>query len=374
MELADNQGLWGRKVKLTVDHTKVTGDETDAQIPLIWNGTNGNIPAEVYNAGATSPLSDGGDIRFSSDEAGTVELPMEIVTFTPNATVGSARVEIWVKLASISSANNTDFYMWWNNATAARYTYIDTYGRNAVWQNYFVAVYHMNEGDAEDATGTSHTGTNYGTDDTTTALGTARLFVMSSRDYIKVVGLMGNNTTVSIFALVDNTDIDTNGAEVISLGDHVVIRLLASAANECFYYTGSGYYYTTNNVSVQDQGLCSLHYICSPPGSTQRFYTNGGGVGTTTHNTAISYAGLGANTYIGRHGNGDTNKDYGGKIDELRISSVDKGTTHPVFEYNSTIGFATFLSPGDPYSTGGWFLLSNRNNLYNTMQLTGGMR
>jgi hypothetical protein len=263
--------------------------------------------------------------------------------------------------------------MWWNNAAAALYASSDTYGRDAVWSN-FVAVYHMNEADIEDATGTSHTGTNYGTDATTTALGTARLFSMAARDYIKVIGLFGNETTVSIFALIDNTDIDSNAAEVISLGDHVCIRLFAAAANQCIYYNGSSWYTVTNAVPVGDEGLCSLHYVCSPPGSTQRFYTNGGDVGTATHSTAISYSGLGSNTYIGRHGNGDTNKDYGGKIDELRISSVDKGTTHPVFEYNSTIGFATFLSPGDPYSTGGWFLLSNQNNLYNTMQLTGGMR
>jgi hypothetical protein len=105
---------WVRKTRLKIDHTKVTGDQSDFPVALVWNGTTGNIPTEVYNNSVYSPLSSGADIRFTSDSAGTTELAFEIVTFTPNATVSSARVEIYVKLPSVSSATDTVFYMHYN--------------------------------------------------------------------------------------------------------------------------------------------------------------------------------------------------------------------------------------------------------------------
>jgi len=40
---------------------------------------------------------------------------------------------------------------------------------------------------------------------------------------------------------------------------------------------------------------------------------------TTSTTSSISYAGLGANTVIGRHGNGNTSMDFTGTIDDVRV-------------------------------------------------------
>jgi hypothetical protein len=61
---------WERMVKLTVDHTKLTGDVTDFQTLLHWNGTTGNIPAEVYNDSSLSPQNR--IIQWYNDDYATI--------------------------------------------------------------------------------------------------------------------------------------------------------------------------------------------------------------------------------------------------------------------------------------------------------------
>ena len=102
---------WNRRARLTIPTAGVSASQTDFPVMLLWNGTSGNIPPEIYNNSVSSPKSDGSDIRFTSDEMGYNELAYEIVTFVPNSTVGSARIKIWVKIPSLSSTSNTSIYI-----------------------------------------------------------------------------------------------------------------------------------------------------------------------------------------------------------------------------------------------------------------------
>ncbi len=72
---------WLRRASITVDNTKVggTGDLTD--FPILLNIDN--LPSEMFDADGSYPAkSDGCDLRFSTDEAGDTELPLEIVDFS----------------------------------------------------------------------------------------------------------------------------------------------------------------------------------------------------------------------------------------------------------------------------------------------------
>lgn len=348
---------WNRRAKLTVDHTKLSGDLTDFPVALVWNGTNGNIPAEVYNASSTSPKSDGSDIRFTSDINGSTELAFEIVTFTPNSTVASANVEIYVELSSVSSSTDTVFYIWWGNPGASAYAVGDTYGRNAVWSNSFLAVYHMNEAAVVDATGNGNTLTNSGTSAGSTILGTARTF--ASGNYLTRASLYGSPATMSVFQLMICTAVGTYAGEAFSMGDHVNMRIRNNTTDgwrSSYAYTAAAWrdflYAGFNPVGA---GLFTGAFNIHPSATaSEKLYQNGVARVTNTYTDAIYWTGLGSSTYWGIHGNGGgATFNFVGTIDECRISSVQRTDAWETAQHNSTYGFQTFITAGTVESAGG---------------------
>lgn len=149
---------WNRKCAITIDAGEVDATLTDFPFFL----TIANLPSEMMDADGSYPAqSAGGDVRFSSDSAGSNQLPCEIVSFATNANPASANAEIWVKVPSVSSSSDTTIYVWYNTAgTESQPTAGDTYGRNAVWSNDFLAVLHFHEtsGDFVDSTGNGNDG------------------------------------------------------------------------------------------------------------------------------------------------------------------------------------------------------------------------
>ena len=100
---------WGRKQKITIDNTKVSGSSALTNFPALI--TLDHLDAEVVDAGSNSALNGGGDVRFSSDAAGTTQLPCEVVSFVTNATAGSRKCQVWVKIPSVSYNADTDIYI-----------------------------------------------------------------------------------------------------------------------------------------------------------------------------------------------------------------------------------------------------------------------
>jgi hypothetical protein len=344
---------WSRKVALTIDKTKVPATQSNFPVALVWNGTTGNLPAEVYNNSETSPLTTGADIRFSSDSAGQTELPFEIVTFLPDPTVIYARVEIYVKLTSVSTSDNTVFYMWWKNPSATAYATNATYGRNAVWSNSFQAVWHMNEADTVDATGNGYTGEDHGTTPSSTILGTARSFNKTLDEYIEITGLCGSPGSSTIFAIGILTANAVYGSTFLSLGDHLGIYLEPASIKPIGFYSksSSSWNATSSNSVFPLNTLASVCY-CKNNSSTysQKIYYNGGSVISTAGANAQTWNGLGSNTRIGHHGSSVTQgtSNWNGVLDEIRLSNVQRDVNWVGAEHNSIIGFETFLSAGTP--------------------------
>jgi hypothetical protein len=73
----------------------------------------------------------GGDLRFSSDEAGTTQLACEVVTFTK--ATGDV---VWVKVPAVSTG--ALIYVWGDNTGAIQPAVDAAFGRNAVWVDYHV--------------------------------------------------------------------------------------------------------------------------------------------------------------------------------------------------------------------------------------------
>lgn len=107
------------RVKITVDKTKVPANQTAFPVYVDLS----HLPAHFF----TYVQSDGRDIRvFASD--GITQLPYELVAIDTVAKTG----EVFFK-GDLSSTVNTDFYIYYGNASAVAYARTDTYGSNNVW-------------------------------------------------------------------------------------------------------------------------------------------------------------------------------------------------------------------------------------------------
>ncbi|VAV90374.1 hypothetical protein MNBD_ALPHA01-2045, partial [hydrothermal vent metagenome] len=128
---------WLRKCIITVPDAQISGSNINFPIFL----TQDNFPSEMLDGGSNSALNGGGDVRFSEDAAGTVQLPCDVVSFV---TGGTPSAEIHVKLPTLNTGADKTFYVWYKKTGEVQPAVTATYGRNAVWAD-FIAVYHLKE-------------------------------------------------------------------------------------------------------------------------------------------------------------------------------------------------------------------------------------
>ena len=156
---------WLYYAPLTYDKTYAgTGDISNIPICLIWTGSQAtsNLPQAMFDADGTTPAaSDGKDVRFSTDSAGQVQIPFEVVSFATNNDPSLVTAEIWVKLPTLYNATNTTFYIWWGNSSATALPAAHPLGRNNVWDSNYSLVSHMDDSGGTsnvlDSTGFAHT-------------------------------------------------------------------------------------------------------------------------------------------------------------------------------------------------------------------------
>jgi len=87
---------WNRKAMRFVNSGNVFFTGTSGTVELLL--TADNLPSEMFDADGSYPArSDGGDIRFSDDAAGTIQLAREIVNFNIDNDPANGYAEIWVK-------------------------------------------------------------------------------------------------------------------------------------------------------------------------------------------------------------------------------------------------------------------------------------
>ncbi len=185
-----------------------------------------------------------------------------------------------------------------------------------------VAHWKLNESSgtsAADASGSGYTGTVTGTGSWVAGY-INNGFSFNGSTKIQAAGLMGNPANVTLAAWVNLTTTDTNGAEVISLGDHAQLRVDAGTNAQFAVYNGSTW--TTLNLPSTTLAGTGWHHIAAVFDDTNDImyiYLDGNPAASQSTSVTISYSGLGANTVIGRHGNGATTYDFTGIIDDARV-------------------------------------------------------
>ncbi|HYO24314.1 MAG TPA: LamG domain-containing protein [Lacipirellulaceae bacterium] len=171
---------------------------------------------------------------------------------------------------------------------------------------------------ASDSSGNGRTGTVTGTATWTSAtIGNG--FQFNGATKIQAAGLLGNPTNLTISAWATLTAIDSFGAEVVSLGDHVVLRLDDGGRMRALYYNGTTWTSLDFTASYVGTGWRHFAAVFDDANNVLKLYVDGVEVASGAMTSSISYPGLGSATVIGRNGNGGTSHDFTGIIDDVRV-------------------------------------------------------
>ena len=172
----------------------------------------------------------------------------------------------------------------------------------------------------------SPTATNDGTlvGDATTVTDGIRGEVLSldgAGDSVQIAGFYGNPTDVTLAAWVNLTAADTEGSDVISLGDNLGLRLdnpNGGSGVWGYFYDGSGWNNIASGQFVAGTGWHHVAYVFDDANDTHTIFIDGVALNSGTTTATINY-GNGTDTIIGAHGNGDALYDFNGLIDDARV-------------------------------------------------------
>lgn len=360
---------WGRKCAVTIDNTKVPGNLSNFPVLL----TEDNLPSEMFDADGTYPaLNGGGDIRFSSDSAGSTQLACEIVSFVTDNDPANGTAEIWVKVPSVSSSADTIIYVWYNKSGETQPVASDTYGSESVWDSNHKAVWHLNEssGSRYDSTANDNTLSDNATVTSATGkIGTAADFEKDNSEYLSIndasqtgLDFTGDITLEAFFKL---ETVPSRGAYY---GYPFISKWLATGNQRSYGFAYSqdasgnlGYAMYTcengtsatfgwHNIDLSADTWYHVAYVYDASAGTCEIYHNGSSVGTITGLKTSLYSGSGQ-VQVGAM---LANTDYfDGLIDNLVMSNTTRSSDWITAEYNNQNSPSTFATAGTAETPGG---------------------
>lgn len=314
-----------------LDTTIIAPENGPNSLKLILNttGTGADIDEDVYDfplairfsllpVSMENFLPDGSDLVITRFD--NVRLPYEIELWDR----GKKDALIWVKIDTLSGGNDMQsIYLFWGKRGFTSEP-IDAVFDTAAG---FSAVWHLNGG-CTDATENNHDGVRDATvTDMAGILGGAQRF--SGNNRITINGLINTPSSLTLSAWAKLDTADRLGGEVVSIGDAALIRMDDKYNNRgcqgAFYSSpGAPDTMTHNDISsgtfLAGTGWHYFAYIYDAAAMRQRFYIDGILSKEEQVTTFIHYDSIGAATIIGAHGNGNTNMDFTGCIDEVSVA------------------------------------------------------
>lgn len=136
---------WARKCALTINSAQIVGSGTHNNFPVLL--TQANLPSGMLDKDGAAPARmGGGDIRFTSDAAGTTKLPCHVVEFITANNPANARATIYVAL-NLPTGSSTTIYVWYRTATEIDQPKYNAnpdadgfQGSDYVWANYDIVL------------------------------------------------------------------------------------------------------------------------------------------------------------------------------------------------------------------------------------------
>lgn len=156
----------------------------------------------------------------------------------------------------------------------------------------------------------------------------------TDRDYVEITGLMGSPADITVSAWVNLDSRDTNGAEIVNIGDYVILRQGTSFLFGGFHYGSSNWHAVSTSESIIGTGWRHVVLVIDDTNNSQDIYIDGILKGSASYTNSIVYSGQGSNTFIGRHANGSTLFDYDGRIDEVKIYNIALTADQVKVEFN----------------------------------------
>lgn len=314
---------WTHRRRIKLDTSTLTGPVTD-------------FPVLVRLPALTGPQVNGADLRFVSLD-GTTTYPYELEAF--NALAASP---VWIKM-SLSNAADTELFVYYGNPVAAA----ESNGA-AVFASNHVSVHHL--GSFNDATGNGHGASNGSTGATPTTnlagrIGAARTFD-GNNDHVVLANSNGpydftNSMYASAWVRVEG--FEDQYQAIITKGDSSWRLARAASTNAVgFGWTNGGTNHNVNgDISIADGEWHHVAIVMTP---TAKYVFVDGVQDEVVQSNAL----LDNNEYSVRIGaneqSNDSDRNWHGDIDEVRISSTSRDAAWIYAEYRSVD--ATFAAVG----------------------------
>ena len=336
--------------KITIDNTKVSGGANLTDFPVLI--TEDHIVSNTWS----STDDGGGDVRFSSDDAGATQLPCEVVSYDNSGET----CEIWVK-RTLDHDDDTIIYLWGDNTTETQPARDNAYGSDNVWNSNYEAVYHLEEASSTryDSTSNENNLTDNNTVDSSAGkIGTDADFGGTNQ----YLGVSDNNTLDFADAVLERADFtiqtfvnldakETNHAFVCKgdvLDDDAVNYLLDQSAFYGYKFVVSSSAGGSSKTPLSDSTDYStgswvlVHGTYKHSTTTMVLYTNGTQRATTSTITkpiASNSGDLRLGCYAG-----NTSYTLDGKLDETRILSATLSSDWIATEYANQNAPGTFAT------------------------------
>jgi hypothetical protein len=134
---------FAKRIEITIDSTKIDSDLTDFPVLIALSAASGISDTDLSEV--FTDIADVNRKKISVTDVDGTELPVEIVSW--DATANTA--ELWVKVSTVYSAQDTTLYLYFDPAQGENTTYVGDTGEAiaaSVWSTWYKQVYHMQEG------------------------------------------------------------------------------------------------------------------------------------------------------------------------------------------------------------------------------------
>lgn len=352
---------WKRVQSITIDNTKVTATQTN--YPFLV--TKEVIDDELFDADGTYPAKNGGgDIRFTSDSAGAVELAFDLVSFVTDNDPANGYCQIYVKVPSVSGSVDTTIYIWYNNVAASGYADTDTYGKYNAWTDFTIVTHLEESGDSTpDEYKNSASNTKHGTGESGNVPdqiaghlgeGYGQLNISNDNDEIEFGDVIDISSTDFSFEMWVHPD-----APPASSLAFVASKTNAYSANNMefewgwsqyltgieFHWWGATQFVANTSNTYPTQNVWN-HIAVTFDGTTVRHYLNGSPDGTNVPAELPSPTSDSLDLFgIKPRASGWA---LAGKTDEFRYSTNKKEASYYETQYNNHSDPSNFATAGTP--------------------------
>ncbi len=340
---------WQYRKKFTIDSSKIDSSLSDFPVALLLSTSAGTNDEDLTAIFTEIADSDRKKIAVTTSD-GTTQCYVEIEKWDST----NKKAALHVKVPTISSSANTELYLYYDSGHADNTTYVGNTGDSVVqnvWDNNFKAVYHMAQdpsngsGAIKDSTSNGNNGTSAGTMTSTDLVdgqsGKAIEFD-GIDDYINCGSdsSIDNITTFSIEAvfnmngwgesswgrIIQKANVNNDGFSIFVDGDsgQELLSILAP------WTTANGKWSTpASSFSLSTWYHVAICYNSSSTANDAIIYKNGTSLSITENSTpAGSFANDSANDmWIGARNNSGSDREFDGKICEIRISAIIRSSS-----------------------------------------------